>query len=147
MIDSATATSHPVPLRLGSPLWVPVCSSVRAGFPSPADDFLHKHIDIGAELIRHPQATFLLRIAGRSMETFGIFDGDTVVVDKAITPVHGHIVIAVVDGEFTCKQLYSKAGVTKLVAGNPEFEELTFTDGQTLEVWGVVTSCIKQFAV
>ncbi|WP_240754542.1 LexA family protein [Lampropedia aestuarii] len=137
----------PTALRSDAAMLLPLCSTVRAGFPSPADDFLHKHIDIGAELVRHPHATFLLRVAGRSMEAFGIFDGDLVVVDKAITARHGHIVIAVMDGEFTCKQLYTKAGKTKLLAGNPEFEALGFQEGQTMEVWGVVTSCIKQFPI
>lgn len=137
----------PIPLRSGAAMLLPQCSSVRAGFPSPADDFLHKHIDIGAELVRHPHATFLLRVAGRSMESFGIFDGDLVVVDKAITARHGHIVIAVMEGEFTCKQLYNKNGTTKLLAGNPAFEAMAFHEGQTMEVWGVVTSCIKQFPV
>lgn len=142
-----TPVLTPTPLRRTAAMLLPQCSSVRAGFPSPADDFLHKHIDIGVELVRHPHATFVLSVIGRSMESFGIFDGDLVVVDKAITARHGHIVIAVMDGEFTCKQLYHKGGTTKLLAGNPEFEEMAFQEGQTVEIWGVVTSCIKQFSV
>ncbi|THJ36170.1 translesion error-prone DNA polymerase V autoproteolytic subunit [Lampropedia aestuarii] len=138
-----------IPLKVlpGDPLPLPMFSSVPAGFPSPADDFLHKHIDIGAELVKHPQATYLLRIAGTSMRDAGIFDGDIVVIDKAVEPKHGHIVIAVVDGEFTCKQLFRKGSLTKLLPANPDYPEIIFSDGQTLEVWGVVTSTIKQFQV
>lgn len=137
----------PVPVLVAGKIPLPLYSSVPAGFPSPADDFLHDHIDISSELIKHPQATFLLRILGHSMRDAGIFDGDIVVIDKAIEPQHGHIVIAVVDGDFTCKQLYRRDGVTKLVPANPDFPEIEFRDGQTLEVWGVVTSTIKQFPV
>lgn len=143
MID----TLHPTPVALGKPVSIPMFSSVPAGFPSPADDFLHKHIDIGSELVKHPQATYLLRIAGHSMKDAGIFDGDIVIIDKAIEAKHGHIVIAVVDGEFTCKRLYQKDGLTKLQAANAEYADIIFTEGQTLEVWGIVTSTIKQFAV
>lgn len=143
MID----TLAPTPIVLDKPVSVPMFSSVPAGFPSPADDFLHKHIDLGAELIKHPQATYLLRIAGHSMKEAGIFDGDIVVIDKSIEPQHGHIVIAVVDGEFTCKRLYKKGPLTKLQAANAEYPEILLSDGQTLEIWGIVTSSIKQFAV
>lgn len=126
---------------------LPMFSSVPAGFPSPAGDYLFKQIDIGAELVKHPNSTFLLTIAGLSMRDIGIHDGDIVVIDKSIEPRHGSIVIAVVDGEFTCKKLYRKGGVTKLQAANPDFPDISFKDGQTLEIWGVVTSSIKQFAV
>lgn len=68
------------------------------------------------------------------------------VVDKAIKPRHGHIVVAVVDGEFTVKYLYQRAGRTKLKPANPTFPEITPKDGQTIEVWGVVTSSIKRFS-
>ena len=77
----------------------------------------------------------------------GIFDNDILVVDRAIKPRHNHIVVAVVDGDFTVKRLYQRAGYIKLKAANPTFPDIVPRDGQTLEVWGVVTSSIKQFAV
>lgn len=128
------------------PLLLPVAGcSVRAGFPSPADDFLVQRIDLTKELITHPQATYLLRIAGESMREFGIFDGDMVVVNRALKPLHGHIVVAVVDSEFTCKQLQTRRGKVKLCAGNPTFPDIVPSEGQTIEVWGVVTASIKRF--
>lgn len=118
---------------------------VAAGFPSPAEDFLVQRIDLTQELITHPQATFLLRVSGESMRDAGIFDGDMLVVDKAIKPRHGHVVVAVVDGEFTVKYLYQRAGRVKLRPANPTFPEITPHEGQLLEVWGVVTASIKRF--
>ncbi|WOI43805.1 translesion error-prone DNA polymerase V autoproteolytic subunit [Acidovorax sp. BLS4] len=120
-------------------------STVRAGFPSPAADFGETRIDLMSELVTHPQATFLLRVRGLSMIDAGLGDGDTIIVDRAIKPANGHIVVAVVDGEFTVKHLQLRAGHMKLKAANPTYPDITPKDGQTVEVWGVVTACIKQF--
>ena len=120
-------------------------AQVRAGFPSPAEDFQVQRIDLMAELIKHPQASYLLRIRGDSMRDVGIFDGDVVLVDKAITPRSGQVVVAVVDGEFTCKTLQLRAGRIKLKAANPIYPDIIPTDSQTVEIWGVVVAAIKQF--
>lgn len=124
---------------------LPLLGSVRAGFASPAEDYLLKRIDLTAELVRHPQATFMIRISGESMRDLGIFDGDTVVVDRALRPAHCDVVIAVIDGEFVCKQLWSKDATMLLRAGNPEYPDILPADGQTWEIWAVVTSTIKRF--
>jgi DNA polymerase V len=100
-----------------------------------------------AQLMRHPQATYLLRVRGESMIEAGIFDNDVVMVDRAITPRSGQVVVAVVDGDFVCKTLYQRAGRIKLKAANPTFADITPKDGQTLEIWGVVIAAIKQFRV
>ncbi|MGV2740237.1 translesion error-prone DNA polymerase V autoproteolytic subunit [Salmonella enterica] len=120
-------------------------ATVRAGFPSPAADFGETRIDLMAELITHPQATFLLRVRGLSMSEDGLGDGDTIIVDRAIKPTNGHIVVAVVDGDFTVKRLQLRAGRMKLKAANPTYPDITPKDGQTVEIWGVVTACVKQF--
>ena len=120
-------------------------AQVRAGFPSPAEDFQVQRIDLMKELVRHPQASYLLRIRGDSMRDAGIFDGDVVLVDKAITPRSGQVVVAVVDGEFTCKTLQLRAGRIQLKAANPSYPDILPTDGQTIEIWGVVVAAIKQF--
>lgn len=136
----------PVPAQASS-LHLPLADCpVRAGFPSPAEDFSGQRLDLSDMLVEHPQATFLLRVAGPSMREYGIDDGDVIVVDRAIRARHGHIVVAVVDGEFTVKSLYSVGGSIRLKAGNPTYPDIIPKDGQTLEVWGVVTSCIKRFA-
>ena len=128
------------------PIWVnAIGASVAGGFPSPAEDLAVQRVDLMEQLIRHPQATFLLRVRGESMREAGIFDGDVVVVDRAIAPRSGHVVVAVVDGEFVCKTLWQRAGRLKLKAANPTFADITPRDGQTIEVWGVVVAAIKQF--
>ena len=103
----------PVPLA-SSGLVLPLANaSVHAGFPSPADDYLVKRIDLNEILVTHPQATFLFRVAGDSMQDLGIFDGDLLLVNRALKPCHGNIVVAVVDGEYAVKQLYLRAGRLK----------------------------------
>lgn len=118
---------------------------VCAGFPSPAEDLGAQRIDLTELLIKHSQATYFLRASGHSMVEVGIFDNDILIVDRAIKPRHNHIVVAIVDGDFTVKQLYQRAGRIKLKAANPTFPEIVPKDGQTIEVWGVVTGSVKQF--
>jgi len=85
--------------------------------------------------------------SGHSMTGVGIFDNDIPVVDRAVKPRHNHIVVAVVDGDFTVKQLYQRLGRIKLKAANPTFPDITPKDDQTIEVWGVVTASVKQFLI
>ena len=120
-------------------------STVRAGFPSPAEDFQAKRIDVLERLVKHPQATYCMTVRGESMSEAGIFDGDVLLVDRAVKPAHGQIVVAVVDGEFTCNQLWLRAGLLKLKAANPTFADITPSEGQTVEIWGVVIGSVRQF--
>jgi DNA polymerase V len=118
---------------------------VRAGFPSPADDFALKELDLMDLLVKRPLATFFMQVRGTSMEGAGVPDGCIVVVDRSMKPEHGCIVVAEVDGQFTCKVLHKRGGIIKLVAANPEFPDITLQDGQQLTVCGVVTSAITRF--
>lgn len=134
----------PQPLPPGPLLVRSFLSSVQAGFPSPADDHHIERIDLMSQLIKHPQATFMLRVSGESMRDAGILDGSVVLVDKAIQPESGHTVIAVVDGEFTCKTLHILPGGMRLKAANPDYPDIVPKDGQTVEIWGVVVASIVQ---
>lgn len=136
---------HPVALTLVPTLVNVLPCRVAAGFPSPAEDHELQRVDLMAQLIKHPQASFLLRVRGESMKDAGIFDNDVVLVDRAITARSGHIVVAMVDGEFLCKTLHQRAGRIKLKAANDNFPDITPKEGQTLEIWGVVVAAIKQF--
>lgn len=129
----------------GVPLVVSELGCARAGFPSPAEDLQEKAIDLGQVLVTHPQATFLIRARGNSMIDAGIHDNAILVVDRALKAQHMDIVVAVVDGEFTIKHLYKRGGRPKLKAANPTFPDITPKDGQTLEIWGVVTAGINQY--
>ncbi|SES69016.1 SOS response UmuD protein. Serine peptidase. MEROPS family S24 [Nitrosomonas marina] len=117
--------------------------SVRAGFPSPADDYVEKRIDLNEELIQHREATFFLRVRGHSMINAGIDDGDELIVDRAIAPEHNRIVVAAVDGELTVKRFYRRNGIIKLIAENPQYPDIEFKSEQEMMIWGVVTRVIK----
>jgi len=119
--------------------------TIQAGFPSPAEDLGAQRIDLTKVLIKHSQATYCWRASGHSMTEAGIFDNDILVIDRAVRPRHNHIVVAIVEGEFTVKQLYQRAGRMKLKAANPTYPDIVPKDGQTIEIWGVVTCTIKQF--
>lgn len=137
----------PMPVSLSGLDLPMIGSSVQCGFPSPAEDFQVGRLDLSSLLIKHPQATFFFRAAGMSMIEAGIYDGDLLAVDRAIKPLNRHIVVAIVDGEFTVKYLQLRAGRLRLKAANSTFPDIVPRDGQTIEVWGVVTACIKQFQV
>jgi DNA polymerase V len=121
----------------------PLTRGASTGFGSPGTDATVKRIDLNDALIRHPQATFVMRASGDGMCEAGIDDGDVLLVDRAIPPVHGNVVIAVVEGELTCRRLWRQGRLTKLQAANPEHADIVPGDGVQLEVWGVVTTVIK----
>ncbi len=115
---------------------------IPAGFPSPADDYLDHALDLNDLLIEHPVATFYVRVQGDSMEGAGIHSGDILVVDRALEPRHSHIVVAVMDGEFTIKRLWIEGNTVRLVAENRTMRPLEITEDTRFEVWGVVTYAI-----
>ena len=115
---------------------------VSAGFPSPADDYSDSQLDLNDFLVKHPAATFFVRVAGDSMLGAGIHHGDILVVDRSLEPVSGKVVIAVVNGELTVKRLQQENGMVRLVAENPNYPPIELTEETAGEIWGVVTSVI-----
>ncbi len=120
-------------------------TKVPAGFASPAEDFQVRRLDVG-ELLRmqHP-ATFCMLASGRSMINAGINDGDLLVINRAITPQHGYIVLAQLDDGFTVKYLHKRGSDVRLVAANPDFCDILPDDGQTLQIRGVVIGSLTVF--
>jgi DNA polymerase V len=133
----------PSPYIPGSLTVYRVLFNIPAGFPSPADDHSTRRIDVLEHLVQHPQATFQFRVRGESMRDAGIGDGDMLIVDRAIAPRSGHVVVAVIDNDFTVKTYWERAGRVRLKASNPTFPDIVPKDGQTVEVWGVAIACIK----
>lgn len=119
-------------------------SSVHAGFPSPADDFLEGSLDLNNLVIKHPEATFFARVEGDSMQDEGIAEGDILVVDKAIEPFDGCLAVAYVDGEFTLKRVRMEPDRILLVPANPKYPVIEIAAGQDFAVWGVVRWIVKQ---
>jgi SOS-response transcriptional repressors (RecA-mediated autopeptidases) len=131
----------PLPSSLKLPLFG---HKVRAGFPSPADDYVEAWLDLNEHLIEHKEATFFVQATGDSMIGAGIQEGTLLVVDRALEAHHNDIVIAVVDGELTVKRLEKRRGRIRLIAENPAYAPIEFKEGQELVVWGVVTSIIQK---
>jgi DNA polymerase V len=115
---------------------------VRAGFPSPADDYIECKLDLNTHLIQHPSATFFVKAAGDSMKNAGIDSGDMLIVDRSLEATHGKIVIAAINGELTVKRLSHQQGKIQLLAENPDYEPILITDDLELVIWGVVTYVI-----
>jgi len=111
---------------------------VPCGFPSPAQDYVESRIDLNKLLIAHPSATYFIRVSGHSMSDANVNEGDLLVVDSALTAVDGDIVVAAVDGEFTVKKLRTHP-VLQLIPMNPNYQQITFQDEESLEIFGVVT--------
>ena len=137
--------STPIPFAKRTSLKLPLVSaSVEAGFPSPADDHMERGIDLNEELIRNPAATFLIRVQGESMRDAGIHSGDTLIVDRSVTPYDRQIVVAMIDGEFTVKRFRKRNGKIFLEAENPAFDPIEVGENQELTIWGSVTYIIHQ---
>ncbi len=117
---------------------------VHAGFPSPADDFLERPLDLHELLIAHPAATFFIRVQGDSMEGVGIFGGDILIVDRSLQAKKGDIIVALIQGEFAVKRLSLERGKVILYAANPLYPPLPIEEGGEFEVWGVVTYVIHR---
>ncbi|MCJ1697889.1 translesion error-prone DNA polymerase V autoproteolytic subunit [Rathayibacter caricis] len=116
--------------------------AVAAGFPSPAQDYFDGSLDLNDHLIRDKTSTFIVRVSGESMLGAGISDGDELVVDRSLTPKHGNVVVAILDGELTVKRLELVPGGVILRAENPEYPPILVPELSDLQVWGVVTVCL-----
>lgn len=117
---------------------------VKAGFPSPAEDFLDNKLDLNEFLIKHPAATFFLRVSTDSMKNAGIYMGDVLIVDRSLEPANNAIVVVAFDGELLIKRITFEKGGVKLLSENPHFATISITEDQQFQVWGVVTSVIHK---
>ncbi len=125
--------------RLPPPLYA---ARVAAGFPSPADDYIEGKLDLNQHLVKHPAATFFVRVEGDSMIGAGIHSGDILVVDRSLKPCHGKIVIAVLNGELTVKRLEQRKGILRLLPENNSYPAVEITAAMDFMIWGVVTNVI-----
>lgn len=116
---------------------------ISAGFPSPAQDYVDKALDMNEHLIKNATSTFIVKVASLSMLNAGIDIDDELIVDRSFDAKHGDIVIALIDNEFTVKRLMIDESGQWLKAENPEFKNIYLQEGQELIIWGVVTHIIK----
>ncbi|MEW9870983.1 LexA family protein [Arthrobacter sp. HS15c] len=116
--------------------------AVAAGYPSPAQDYFDGRIDLNEHLIKDITSTFVVRVTGDSMERAGISDGDELIVNRALEPKDGSVVIAVLDGELTVKRLRITATGVVLQAENPRYPDIRVPSLSELTIWGVATRCL-----
>lgn len=123
-------------------------NSIRAGFPSPAEDYLGESLDFNRDMIRNPEATFYGQVEGNSMIEAGICDGDIAVIDRSIEPQHGDVVVGYINEEFTMKFLdltHKSEGWIELRPANKEFHPIRVDESANFRVWGVVLYTIKKW--
>ena len=116
---------------------------IKAGFPSPAQDYMEICIDLNQELVKHPASTFYGRVSGLSMIDEGIEDGDILVIDKSLEVQNNDLVVCYIDGEFTLKRISIGKDIIWLVPSNPKFPKIKVTADNDFMIWGVVTYTIK----
>jgi DNA polymerase V len=127
------STRYALPIFLGR---------LPAGFPSPADDYIEGKLDLNRHLIKHPAATFFVRVTGDSMVEAGIHSRDILIVDRSLEAIDGNVIVAVLDGELTVKRLSKRNNVLRLLPANKDYQPIEIQAHQSFEIWGVVTNVI-----
>ena len=140
---SLLGCSHALAWIKSHRLKIPLFSeAVSAGFPSPAQDYVEKALDLNELCIKRPAATFFVRVEGDSMIQAGIYAGDILVVDRSVSAEHGDTVIVAIHGEMTVKELELRPTV-RLVPRNPAYSAIEIPEGTALDIFGVVTNVIR----
>ncbi len=134
--SASTETALPLPF---------IEEGIKAGFPSPANDFIDASIDLNKELIKNPSSTFFGRVNGDSMQDYGIHDGDLLVIDKSLEPRDGKIAVCYIDGEFTIKKIKVEKDYCLLMPANKKYRPIKVTPDNEFIVWGIVIHVIKTF--
>lgn len=135
--------NRPIKVSCSSSLRIPlVASPIRAGFPSPADDYVQDNINLNTLLVDDPDCTFMMMASNDAVH--GIHEGDYVLIDKARTPVHGNIVVAAHEDGFVMRRLHKQQGIVALVADAAGYPTIPAEGDYTLEIWGVVIAAVRR---
>ena len=132
---------HILPSEFKQRLELQLAYAIKAGFPSPAEDYQHDTLDFNRDLIKHPEATFYGRVDGDSMVDAGINDGDIAIIDRSLDARDGDVIVAFVNNEFTIKYLdlsHKDDGYIELRPANKKYDPIRIEDTDNFEVWGVV---------
>lgn len=138
--------AHPMPPLQEHPIYSEKVSCGHSGFASPAQGYEQKLLDLNQYLVKNPPATYFFMVKGNSMNRARVFDEAMVIVDSAKTPRSSDVVVAAVEGEWMVKRLYKWGGVVKLLpdSDDPSHKPVTFSEGQELRVFGVVTYVVNK---
>lgn len=124
-------------------LKLPLFAGLKAGFPSPAADFIDVNIDLIKELVKNPSSTFLARVKGDSMQDVGISDGDILIIDKSLEFEDNCIAVAYINGEFTVKRIKKENNSLWLIPANEKYNSVKISVNDEFAIWGLVTKIIK----
>lgn len=138
-MSSKFSTAQPKTTTQSFPV---LTNTVATGFPSPADDYLEEYLNLNQHLIRHPAATFFMRVSGDSMIAAGLHPHDILIVDRSLTAKSGKIVIAVLEGVLIVRRLQQKNHRLFLQTANKLCDEIEITQHMEMVIWGVVTTVI-----
>src|SRR5687767_15981529 len=112
------------------------------GFGAAADDYAERGIDLNEELIKNKPATFFFRMNGDAMTDAGIFDNDVIIVDRSLKPVHGKIIVAILNGELLVRRFHKNFSSAFLLPENPRLKPINLAEFNDFSVWGVITYVI-----
>lgn len=137
---SGTSLGRPAPAAARTEL-------MPSGFASPAQDWFEDRIDLNRHLIKDITSTYIVRVSGHAMEGAGISDGDELIVDRALQPKDGSVVIAVVDGELIIRRLQiigegTPATTIALISASSAYPPISIADPENLVIWGIATRCL-----
>ncbi|MFY0989941.1 LexA family protein [Halomonas sp. C05BenzN] len=138
--------AHPAPPAQPLPHPLALTRAGLSGFPSPAQDYEGRTLDLNERLVKRPSSTFFMSVTGDSMDALGIHDGDLLLVDRSIDARPGHILVALVEGEITVKRYELLDRRPYLCSGNPQYAPIPLSDVDC-QVWGVVRSVIHEYPV
>jgi len=131
-------------LKTPQPEQIHFFGDLQCGFPSPATDYIERGLDLHNYVVKKPAATFFMRAKGDSMVDAGIYPEDILVIDRSITPLSGHIVVASLNGEFTLKRLSYHFGKPILIAENKKYKAISVNEESDFQIFGVLTFNLHQ---
>lgn len=119
-------------------------AGVRAGFPSPAQDYTDESIDLNRDIIHHRESTFYARAVGDSLCEANVFEGDILVIDKSLEPHDGDMAVCFLNGEFTLKFIRKGSDGLFLMPANPKYEPIRVDNEDDFRIWGIVTYVVHK---
>ena len=130
--------------RESSTVAVPVIGRVAAGSPILAEENYAGTLHMDASTMPHQAPVFALVIHGNSMIDDGILDGDYVFVRQQAEARNGDIVVAMVDGDATCKRFFRERGRIRLQPANAELSDIVIDASRNFSIVGVVIGVYRR---
>ena len=111
---------------------------VPAGFPSPADDYIDKRLDLNELLVPRPAATLFYWVQDHAMDKSSLWPGDILIVDHSSKAEAGRIVLVRMNGETLLRRLDVSGQMGRLIADHPDCPTIELKEGLDYRILGVV---------